>query len=66
MCARYRFELNAKQVQQIAKVFDTDGSGSVDYYEFVAFCEEGDVKEAIRLSKNVKPRKKRSSMSSAK
>lgn len=60
------FELSTKQAEQIAKVFDTDNSGAVDYHEFVAFCEASDVREAVRMSKQVKKRKKRVSIASAK
>jgi len=49
--ARARFELNLKQVAQVSKVFDNDGTGSIDYEEFVKFCETKNIAEAIRNSK---------------
>ena len=54
-----RFELGAKQTAQITKVFDADGTGSVDYNEFVAFCTTKDVDEAVRISKSVKKKRRK-------
>ena len=52
-----RLNLNFKQAKDIAKVFDSDGTGSIDYTEFVKFCEADGVSEAIRISKNVVEKK---------
>jgi len=35
----------------VVKILDTDGGDSIDYEEFVKFCETDDVGEAIRKSK---------------
>jgi len=41
----------------VAKVFDADGSGTIDYAEFVKFCEHDDLAEAVQVSKNVVEKK---------
>ena len=43
---------------QIIKVFDTDGSGSIDYHEFVRLCETNNFKEAVSSAKVAKKKKK--------
>ena len=53
-----RFNLSSTQVGQIIKVFDTDGSGSIDYHEFVRLCETNNFKEAVSSAKVAKKKKK--------
>jgi len=53
------FNLTVKQVTQIAKVFDDDGAGTIDYDEFVKFCECKDIREALMLSKKKNKKKKK-------
>jgi len=52
-----RLNLDFKQAKDVAKVFDADGSGTIDYAEFVKFCETDDLSEAVQASKNVVEKK---------
>ena len=47
-----------KHLSQVSKVFDANGDGNIDYEEFLKFCSSKDISEAIRLSKNVKVKKR--------
>jgi Ca2+-binding EF-hand superfamily protein len=53
------FDLSLKQAVQVAQVFDSDGTGSIEAGEFVAFCEVSDVAEAVRISKTLKEKRKK-------
>jgi hypothetical protein len=46
-----RFELNKKQLDQVSKIFDSNGNNTIDYEEFVSFLEAPDAATAIRNSK---------------
>ena len=53
-----RFNLSNAQVEQIIKVFDADGSGTIDYAEFVKLCETDNFKDAVSSAKVAKKNKK--------
>ena len=46
-----------KQVVQLSKLFDADSSGSIDYEEFVEFCEAPTVDEALKITQEVQLKK---------
>ena len=48
-----------KQVGQISKIFDADKTGSIDYTEFVKFCETNSMSEAIRGAKSASKKSKK-------
>ena len=56
-----RFKLSVRQVKQISLVFDADGTGNIDYDEFVRFCQFKDVASAVAASKAIKKKKKKPS-----
>ena len=46
--------MSVQTVRKISKFFDADGSGTIEYQEFVEFCEARDAEEAIAITKAVK------------
>jgi len=58
--AKFGFLLKLKQASQIVSLFDSEGDGTVDYAEFVEFCEAKDAAAAmqIREKRNAKRKTK--------
>ena len=51
--------MKPRHAEQINSVFDSDGSGQIDYGEFVQFLECEDLDEAIRKARGQKGKKKK-------